>query len=71
MRYKNTENLIKDRGGTRSGTDRRQNSSLGYKFDRRRFKDRRSGFDRRSGTGRIRDLDLERAVERRDVFKVC
>jgi hypothetical protein len=62
-------NLIKDKGGTRSGIDRRQNASHGYKFERRKFKNRRSGFDRRSELGRRRDPNFERAVERRDVFR--
>lgn len=69
MSYTNKENFIKDRGGTRSRIDRRQNSSLGHKFERRKFKDRRSGFDRRGELGCRRDLNLERAIERREVFR--
>jgi hypothetical protein len=69
MSYTNKANLIKDRGGTRSGIERRQNLSLGHKIERRKHKDRRSGFDRRSGLGRRRGLNFERAIERRDVFR--
>jgi hypothetical protein len=69
MSYTNKENLIKDRGGTRSGIDRRQNSSKDHKFERRKFKNRRSGFDRRSELGRRRDPNFESAAERRDVFR--
>ena len=69
MSYTNKEKLIKDRGGTRSGIDRRQNSSKGHKFEKRKLKNRRSGFDRRSELGRRRNPNFERAVERRDVFR--
>ena len=69
MSYTNKANLIKDRGGTRSGIDRRQNLSLGHKIERRKYKDRRSGFDRRSDSGCRRGLNLERAIERRDLFR--
>ena len=69
MSYTNKANLINDRGGTRSGIDRRQNPFLRHKIERRKIKDRRRGFDRRSGLGRRRDLNLERAIERRDVFR--
>ena len=69
MSHTNKENLIKDRGGTRSKIDRRQNASQGHKFERRKFKNRRSGFDRRSELGRRRNPNFEKAVERRDVFR--
>ena len=69
MSHTNKENLIKDRGGARSGFDRRQNSSQSHKFERRKFKNRRSGFDRRSEIGRRRNPNFERAIERRDVFR--
>jgi hypothetical protein len=52
MSYSNKENNHKDKGGTRLGLDRRQNSSQGHQFERRKFKNRRSGFDRRSQLGR-------------------
>jgi hypothetical protein len=69
MSYTNKANLIKDRGGTRSGIARRQNLSLDHTIERRKYKDRRSGFDRRSGLARRRGLNLERAIERRDLFR--
>ncbi len=63
------QKAIKDRGGTRSGVDRRQKSSSDNSLDKRKVQDRRTGFDRRSGLGRRRDRNLERAIERRDVFR--
>ena len=69
MSYANKEGLIKDRGGTRSGVDRRQKSLFPHKVERRKLKDRRSGLDRRSELGRNRNPNLERAVERRDLFR--
>ncbi len=69
MSYTNKANLLKDRGGTRSGIERRQNLYLGHKIERRKYNDRRSGFDRRSGLGSRRGLNLERAIERRDIFR--
>lgn len=67
--YFDTEKAIKDRGGTRSGADRRQKSSSNNGLEKRKLKDRRTGFDRRSGLGRRRDWNLERAIERRDLFR--
>jgi len=69
MSKTNKAKLIKDRGGTRSGIDRRQNPSLHHKIERRKFKDRRRGFDRRGDLGRRRGLNFESAIERRDVFR--
>jgi hypothetical protein len=69
MSYANKKGLIKDRGGTRSGVDRRHKSLFTHKVERRKLKNRRSGFERRSELGRGRELNLERAVERRDVFR--
>jgi hypothetical protein len=63
------EKAIKDRGGTRSGVDRRQKSSSDNSLDKRKVKDRRKVLDRRCGIDRRRDLNLERAIERRDVFR--
>ncbi len=40
-------NIIKDDGGRRSLSDRRHHVHLGPVFEKRRGKDRRSGFDRR------------------------
>jgi hypothetical protein len=67
--YFDKEKAIKDRGGTRSAVDRRQKLSSDNSLDKRKVKDRRTGFDRRSGLGRRRDRNLERTVERRDVFR--
>ena len=63
---------IKDRGGMRSGMDRRQQVDIGHRPgpERRSGKDRRSGFDRRSSLGRKRDFHRG-AVERRDAFRRC
>jgi hypothetical protein len=69
MSQTNKAKLIKDRGGTRSGIDRRQNPSIGHKIERRKFKDRRRGFDRRGDLGCRRGLNFESAIERRDVFR--
>jgi len=57
------ENVIKDNGGTRSGTDRRQTNSTGFKLDRRTGKDRRTGNDRRQGAGHLI------SIERRDIHR--
>jgi len=45
------KNRIRDNGGTRSGTDRRQPNSSYIKLDRRTGRDRRSGNDRRESAG--------------------
>jgi hypothetical protein len=42
---------LTDRGGRRTGTDRRTVSISGYGFERRSGKDRRMGMERRSGKG--------------------
>jgi hypothetical protein len=57
------KNIIKDNGGTRAGTDRRQTNSACFKLDRRTGKDRRSGNDRRQGAGHFI------TIERRDVYR--
>ena len=57
------KNTIKDRGGTRSGNDRRWKNSIYIKLDRRSGKERRSGCDRR---GDIMHFD---GIERRDIFR--
>ena len=61
---------IKDRGGTRSGSDRRHEIGSGYKPEpeRRSGKERRDGFDRRADLGQQRDPE-KGAVERRDAFR--
>ena len=57
------KNIIKDNGGTRSGTDRRWTNSIDIKLDRRTGKDRRSGNDRRQGAGHLIP------IERRDIYR--
>ena len=51
-----------DKGGTRSGNDRRQDKSS-VSLNRRSGEDRRSGSDRRTMDGQ------RRFFERRDVFR--
>ena len=69
--------LLKDQGGSRSGTERRKGPEPFEGSERRSGRDRRRGFDRRSGIERrrssgrrseryFRDGEL---VERRDVFR--
>ena len=68
---------IKDRGGTRSGYDRRQNHQTYTGIERRSGRDRRKGFDRRSGLARRRISDRRSkngrwdgsVIERRDIFR--
>ena len=72
---KNAE--IKDRGGTRAGTDRRKTHASDRVPERRSGRDRRRGFDRRHELTRRRgnerritqnQSNLE-PIERRDVFR--
>lgn len=68
---------IEDRGGTRSGHDRRQNNQPHAGIERRSGRDRRKGFDRRSGLARRRIADRRSKngrwdgsiIERRDMFR--
>ena len=68
---------IKDRGGSRSGHDRRQNHQAYTGIERRSGHDRRKGFDRRSGLSRRRISERRSKnsrwdgsiIERRDVFR--
>ncbi len=68
---------IKDRGGSRSGHDRRQIHQLYEDTERRSGHDRRKGFDRRSGLARRRISDRRSKngrwdgsiIERRDIFR--
>ena len=68
---------IKDRGGTRSGQDRRQNHQPYAGIERRSGRDRRKGYDRRSGLARRRISDRRSkdgrwdgsSIERRDIFR--
>ena len=55
--------FINDKGGTRSGNDRRQKNMISVRLDRRTGKERRSGSDRREGSGH------QISIERRDVFR--
>ena len=52
MGTKGDEVKIKDRGGSRSGNDRRQNHQTYTHIERRSGRDRRKGFDRRSPIAR-------------------
>jgi hypothetical protein len=63
------EKLIKDRGGTRSGNDRRQQSIPIAKVEQREGEDRRNGGDRRRSLGRKRNIKNGDGVERRTVFR--
>lgn len=68
---------IKDRGGTRIGTDRRKNTELYDGDEKRSGRDRRKGFDRRSGLARRRTPNRKETdgrwdgscIERRDSFR--
>lgn len=69
--------IIKDRGGTRIGTDRRKNKQPYDGVEKRSGLDRRKGFDRRSGLARRRTPDRRDSnggwdgscIERRDSFR--
>jgi hypothetical protein len=69
------EKSIKDRGGTRSGTERRERSFLMHIPERRSGKDRRNGSDRRRSLGGQRELDYKKSpdnedgIERRGAFR--
>ena len=68
---------VRDRGGTRSGIERRQFDYTEYTPERRSGDDRRDEFDRRSDSGRRRACDsLDdqnsgdlKPIERRDLFR--
>ena len=63
------EKKIKDRGGTRSGKDRRKKKKTSVDAEKRSKKNRRSGKDRRKGPGRKRVKKNGDPIERRDVFR--
>jgi hypothetical protein len=71
------ERMIQDRGGTRSGRDRRRANVPREAAERRSGKDRRCGHDRRSGVERRKSGDRRPAVtildwefiERRDAYR--
>ena len=54
-----------DNGGTRSGADRRQYTTVDYASERRSGNERRKGIDRRIN----QDFRGERAIERRELFR--
>lgn len=68
---------IRDRGGSRSGHDRRQNHQTYAGIEKRSGRDRRNGLDRRSGLARRRISDRRSKngcwdgsmIERRDMFR--
>lgn len=67
----------KDRGGTRSGQDRRQNHKPYTGIEKRSGRERRKGFDRRSALARRRTPGRRSkngswdgtCIERRDIFR--
>jgi hypothetical protein len=67
--------LIKDRGGTRSGIDRRKRSFHLYVPERKSGEDRRNGSDRRLSFGVKRKLNYKAmhntriGIDRRDAFR--
>lgn len=68
---------LEDKGGTRSGSDRRQDHTHYGGTERRSGRDRRKGFDRRIGLARRRIPDRRSSngcwdgscIERRDIFR--
>ena len=56
---------IFDKGGTRSGKDRRKLTIINYNPERRTGRERRNGMDRRKGQRNRGKL----AIERRDKFR--
>ena len=77
MNFRYGDDIIKDNGGSRSGTDRRKFSYTEFIPERRSGKDRRRGCDRRSRIGRRRGFDRRynrnnrdlNAIERRELFR--
>jgi hypothetical protein len=57
--------FIRDRGGTRSGTDRRKMSIAEYSPERRSGKDRRKGGDRR----RFKNLKYRKGINLSSAFR--
>ncbi len=56
---------ISDRGGSRSGTERRRFTIKGYTPEQRSGKERRSGNDRR----RVQNARDGKAVEQKEIFR--
>jgi len=77
MNFPENNKMAKDKGGTRSGIERRQFVYTEHSPERRTGKERRITGDRRSGTGRRRGDDRRenhtaddpQPVERRDLFR--
>lgn len=77
MSHNKEETNVKDKGGTRSGQERRKKSRSYKGIERRSGRDRRKGFDRRTGLARRRTPDRRNKasqwnvsrIERRDVFR--
>ena len=77
MGKKGEQLIIQDKGGTRTGTDRRKSYQPYDGIERRSGRDRRKGFDRRSGLARRRTSDSKNIngcwdgsyIERRDSFR--
>ena len=57
MNFPENSEMAKDKGGTRSGIERRQFIYTECIPERRSGKDRRKGFDRRSALGRRRGYE--------------
>ncbi|MGD9180021.1 MAG: hypothetical protein PVG15_01000 [Desulfobacterales bacterium] len=77
MGKKGEQISINDKGGTRTGNDRRKNHQPYAGIEKRSGRDRRKGFDRRSGLARRRTSDRRNtngswdgsSIERRDIFR--
>ena len=77
MGKKGEQIIITDKGGTRTGTDRRKSLQPYDGAEKRSGRDRRKGFDRRSGMARRRISDRKDIngcwdgsyIERRDSFR--
>ena len=77
MNFPENNEMAKDKGGTRSGIERRQFVYTEHSPERRTGKERRIKVDRRSGLGRRRgddsrddqNSDDPHPVERRDLFR--
>jgi hypothetical protein len=77
MNFPDNDEMAKDKGGTRTGIERRQFVYTEHSPERRSGKERRIEGDRRSGSGRRRgddrrnnqNSDDPHPVERRDLFR--
>ena len=77
MNYPDKDEMAKDKGGTRSGIERRQFVYTEHSPERRSGQERRIVTDRRSGLGRRRgddhrdrhNSDDPLPIERRDLFR--